>query len=250
MKIKTKLTISFCIIIFVPILLIFLAVYGYCTAHVNEIRNDYGIKDADAYSLTNSVLLLNKYTNVDFEEMEKTAQENPQRMEDMEYLQGVNRSLQKKCSYLVLRRGEEVVYNGGTDNSSVIDSLPDSGSADPDSGVAVRIDSNGVLVKQIDFRFLSGEQGSAFIITETSQLAPEIRKLATELIVTIIGIIVLTAVLLLFWVYHCIMTPIKKLQTAAENIKEGNLDFTVDVSGEDELGELGVTFEQMRQRLN
>jgi signal transduction histidine kinase len=39
------------------------------------------------------------------------------------------------------------------------------------------------------------------------------------------------------------------LQTAAENIKEGNLDFTVNVNGEDEIGELGASFEAMRVRL-
>ena len=44
-------------------------------------------------------------------------------------------------------------------------------------------------------------------------------------------------------------TPLKKLHVAAENIKEGNRDFEIEVGGEDEIGELCVTFEEMRQRL-
>ena len=64
-----------------------------------------------------------------------------------------------------------------------------------------------------------------------------------------IVILFVTGIMLTAWVYRSIVFPIKKLQVAAENIKEGNLDFTLDASGEDELGELSVSFEQMRQRL-
>ena len=45
------------------------------------------------------------------------------------------------------------------------------------------------------------------------------------------------------------MTPIKKLQVAAQNIKEGNLDFTIEAESDDEIGELCRSFEEMRQRL-
>jgi signal transduction histidine kinase len=51
------------------------------------------------------------------------------------------------------------------------------------------------------------------------------------------------------WIYRSLITPIKKLQAAAENIKNGNLDSAVDVGGDDELGKLGVAFEEMRLRL-
>lgn len=41
----------------------------------------------------------------------------------------------------------------------------------------------------------------------------------------------------------------KKLQIATKNIKDGNLDFTIDYDEEDEMGELCRNFEEMRQRL-
>ena len=46
-----------------------------------------------------------------------------------------------------------------------------------------------------------------------------------------------------------IINPIKKLEVATQNIKEGNLDFTIDVDSNDEVGELCRNFEEMRQRL-
>ena len=44
------------------------------------------------------------------------------------------------------------------------------------------------------------------------------------------------------------INPIKRLQLAAQNIKDGNLDFTVDAENDDEIGELCKNFEEMRQR--
>lgn len=41
----------------------------------------------------------------------------------------------------------------------------------------------------------------------------------------------------------------QKLQAAAQNIKEGNLDFTIEAESRDEIGELCTSFEEMRQRL-
>lgn len=54
---------------------------------------------------------------------------------------------------------------------------------------------------------------------------------------------------MIVWIYRSMITPIQKLRVAAENIKEGNLDFALDTQGDDEIGELCTTFEQMRQRL-
>ena len=55
--------------------------------------------------------------------------------------------------------------------------------------------------------------------------------------------------MLTVWIYTSFINPIKKLQVAAQNIKDGNLDFTVDVETNDEIGELCRNFEEMRQRL-
>lgn len=67
MKIKTKLIISFCIIIFVPSILAIATISAYCNFQSHVIEQTYGIKNADAYSIINSVPLLNRYTALDFE---------------------------------------------------------------------------------------------------------------------------------------------------------------------------------------
>ena len=71
MKIKTKLIIAFCIIIFVPILLATATVVGFCNFQAHAIEETYGIKNTDAYSVINSVQLLNRYTVADFQKIQK-----------------------------------------------------------------------------------------------------------------------------------------------------------------------------------
>ena len=62
-------------------------------------------------------------------------------------------------------------------------------------------------------------------------------------------ILVFTALSIGLWIYRSIATPLVKLKKATQNIKEGNLDFVLDVQGKDEFSELCRDFEEMRKRL-
>ena len=50
-------------------------------------------------------------------------------------------------------------------------------------------------------------------------------------------------------IYRSVAAPLVKLRKATQNIKEGNLDFVLDVEGTDEFSELCRDFEEMRRRL-
>lgn len=250
MKIKTKLIISFCIIMFVPIVLAGATLYGFNMVQEKIIEQNYGIKNDGAYNLTNALQMLNRYTKSDFEELRITADTQPQKLEEEEYLAAVNAKLEEKYSYLVVKKGGAVTYNGNSEYDDVLDSLDGYSSTDPGPETGIYLDSDEeVLVKRLDIRFSDGEDGSAYIVTSTRELVPEVRHLYLQLFIAILVILMLTALMLVAWTYGSIITPIRKLQEGAEKIKEGNLDFTMDVSGEDEIGELGIAFEQMRQRL-
>jgi len=61
--------------------------------------------------------------------------------------------------------------------------------------------------------------------------------------------VVVTTALLILWIYHSVSQPLEKLQRAARNIKEGNLDFEIKAESDDEIGQLCRDFEEMRLRL-
>ena len=62
-------------------------------------------------------------------------------------------------------------------------------------------------------------------------------------------ILLLTAIIMVGWIYKGIAPQLKTLKAAANNIKEGNLDFSVASTGTDEMSELCNAFEDMRVRL-
>ena len=250
MKIKTKLIISFCIIIFVPMFLAAATIGAFCNFQAHAMEETYGIKNADAYSIISSVQVLNRYTTADFEELKRTAKFMPSKLMEDSYQKTLNEDLEQKYSYLVVRMGENIVFNGGQDNERVIQELPDYGTTGSKQGTGTYIDrDDAILVKQADFELTAGKMGSAYIVTSFKGSGPELKEFITGGIASILIILLLTAFMMVIWIYRSMITPLRKLQTAAENIKEGNLDFSIDTSGDDEIGELCVTFEQMRQRL-
>ena len=62
-------------------------------------------------------------------------------------------------------------------------------------------------------------------------------------------VILTTGLIMMIWIYSSIVRPLEALRKATQNIKEGNLDFTLDVETDDEIGELTADFEEMRIRL-
>ena len=66
-----------------------------------------------------------------------------------------------------------------------------------------------------------------------------------------VGVVILlaAAMLLVAWVYQSILKPLGELQKATHEIQNGNLDFTMDIDSEDEIGKLCQDFEEMRVRL-
>ena len=89
------------------------------------------------------------------------------------------------------------------------------------------------------------------VIAQNIEVMPDMRMLFMEIVSSVVLVLFLTAAMLMFWIYQSMVNPIRKLQVAAENIKEGNLDFIIDTEGaeQDEMIELCVTFEEMRRRL-
>ena len=82
-----------------------------------------------------------------------------------------------------------------------------------------------------------------------SGIVPEFRSFLYDMASIIIVILVVTAAILMLWIYAGISVPLNKLRNATHKIAEGNLNFTMEVTGEDEISDLCRDFEEMRKRL-
>lgn len=252
MKLRTRLIISFCIIIFVPVMLAGAAIWGFGKVQAKALRQIYDMEGSAYEYFVNSIKVLSRFTKAEYEALQKTARENPQQLEDQQYLEDINKKLQEKYSYLIVRREDELVFDGGQEKeTSLNESLPeyDSNEAkDADFGFYLEGEEQA-LIKQIDFEYRDGRKGTLFIVTCMEQIVPEIKGIMLDVMISMVVILMLTAGLLTAWIYQGIINPIRRLKVATQNIKEGNLDFTIETEEKNEIGELCRNFEDMRQRL-
>lgn len=79
--------------------------------------------------------------------------------------------------------------------------------------------------------------------------ATQVREYISDLMLLICLVVPIIVICLVVWIYRSIITPIGMLKVATQNIKNGNLDFEVEVHNKDEIGELCEDFEEMRKRL-
>lgn len=103
-----------------------------------------------------------------------------------------------------------------------------------------RSTSKNEAVQEADYDITIGENG-----VDGSGL----RIMTKDLFFTALVILIFTSVSVGLWIYRSVATPLVKLRKATQNIKDGNLDFVLDVEGADEFAELCRDFEEMRRRL-
>lgn len=250
MKLKTRIIITFFVIVLVPLTLTGISFYGFAQYQIKTIQEEYGI-DVSYESLSNSTMMLSKITQDTFAMVQEKAHKDPGVFEQSNYLNTLNSRLGNMYSFLLVRKDDAVYYCGTDDDTEeLFGLLPEYGDAraGSDSGVYIGGDVKA-LVKQADFLFADRSHGSAFIVTKADSFMPQMKVLLGEMAAVILIVLIITSLCLSLWIYRGVIGPLNQLKKAAVNIKEGNLEFTVEGNGVDEINALCEDFEEMRKRL-
>ncbi|MCI8726376.1 MAG: HAMP domain-containing histidine kinase [Hungatella sp.] len=251
MKIKTRLAMAFLAVTVLPMALIYLAFWGLSHYQINSFKKAYGLSEQVDLLSTNSVQVFNRLTRDSQVEIRKIIQTDPDKFTDREFLDAVNKKLAGKYAYLLVRRDGQIVYNGmGEQEEELYDRLPAYGDIDGSFEGGIYLDGETQhLVKQEDFQFSDGATGSVFIVSGFGDFVPEVKSMMVEIVLAGILILLLVGAALIGWVYKSLLQPLSQLQKATHEIKNGNLDFALDVDYDDEIGQLCQDFEEMRIRL-
>lgn len=253
MKLRSKLIITFLILILVPVLFTAVAFLGFGHYQINSIKKLYGVENVTYETLSNTTAMLSRITREAYGDLQEKAETDPDAFQDQGYLDTVNLDLERRYSFLAVRKGDSFIYIGNEeDQTELLDSLPEYGAhdAEQEEDMGIYIGGNlQALVRQLDFRFADDSEGSAFIVTSISGMIPEMESLLMDVIMVLAMILIFTSMILTAWIYKSIVTPIHHLQVATKKITDGNLDFEMPAGGEDEIGELCTDFEEMRRRL-
>ncbi|MCD2493355.1 HAMP domain-containing histidine kinase [Lacrimispora sp. NSJ-141] len=254
MKLRTKLMITFFTIVLVPIAMVYICIFALGSFQARTLKSDYDITGVgDMYSGA-SVQVFNSLTMNVQHDIYEIANKDPDQFEDAGYQQELNQRLAGKYSFLVIRKGEEIIFSGNTDGdeAELKTELPDYRSSDErndnKSGSVFSSDSKR-LIKQQDLTFSDGTRGSVFIVTSVGELIPQIKSMFRDMTLAVLILLIMISALLTMWVYRAILRPLGELKKATKEIKEGNLDYELKIKEKDEIGQLCLDFEEMRQRL-
>ena len=251
MDLKKRLRTAFVIMIILPIMMMGISAKFIIESTGTSVQETYDV-DADTMQvLTNPLRILNRVTREAYNQIKLCAIREPEKLEDLEYIASMNKELLSKYSYLVIRKENEIVYYGGRDSITAIQSiLPEFGdySTDVDGGLYIG-GLKPVLIKHQDFYFSDGSEGSVFIVTEVNVLVPQLRTSIVQVIVCMIIIVIMTAIILVVWLYRTIIRPLDILKAATNEMKYGNLNYSISGDPKDEIGQLCQDFEEMRIHL-
>lgn len=251
MKLRTRLVIAFLTIVMIPAALFYMSLNMLTSYQAKAIYKNYGIEgSADLLSGAGNIQIFDSLTRKIYKDVVDVARTNPEKLEETAYLEQVNQELSKKHSFLIVRKGEELFYLGAENVSNeLLEQLPEYGDNRTNNGSIYTGSQTQSLVKAQDFLFADKTQGTAFIVTPASQLLPEVKLMFSEMMMSVVIILIFTACILIVWIYRSILHPLGQLQKATKEIKEGNLDFEMEIREKDEIGQLCMDFEEMRERL-
>lgn len=250
MKIRTRLILSFLILIFFPFLTMGICANIILSQQSTILADSYQTDISASSFLFNPLHVLYTTTMKDYNELVELADESPDEFADKEFLHRLNQKLNQRYSFLIVRIANEDYFIGNSAIYKKMDKLPDFGDYNTGSRNTMIIDrSIPGLIKSKDFYFTDHSCGQFYLITDLNHLQPTWEHSIKKLIAMMACIIVLTALGLVIWLYRSIVKPMNVLRIATMQIGAGYLDNPVPVPSTDEIGELCRDFEEMRIRL-
>ena len=248
MKLLTRIKISYAIVFVLPVLLILATVFGITKIGLNSMERKYDLDHSSYEMILDPMSMLGHMTSSTIEEVETVIAENPDRLEDMAYLDTLNVRLRDQSSYLLVKKNWKNIYSGLPEKGIYNDELNYMPEGEQSESIYI-VNDQPYHIQQLNFHFSDGAEGQVLIYTNVAQVMPQIRSLVARMVVVSVIILFLGSSIAMYWMYRSIVRPLNKLKTAVENIKDGNLNFSVTAETDDEIGELCVAFEEMRLKL-
>ena len=250
--IKRKLLFVFMIMIMFPCAMLAAVTVLIINYQAHAVEEIYDIEtDTFQVLISSPMQILNKLTREHYNDLITLAQSNPDKLLNEECTQKINESLQTKYSFLLVRKGEEIIFCG---NDAIYEkikhNIPNYGAynTEIDGGLYVA-GKNPFLLKQYNFLYSDNSTGSVLIITKMNITIPPLKNTVIQGIISIFITLVVTACILLVWLYQSIAKPITVLKCATKEVKNGNLNFKLEGTPNDEIGELCQDFDEMREHL-
>lgn len=245
MSLRIRLILSYVAMVIVPIVLSIIAAMIIIVIFMRSIAGSFNMN-----LTTNPYRTVIEKSVSFYNEIKLTSVNSPEKFEDKNYISQLNSKLNKVNSGIIIRKSGNVIYSSeNINNYELLKELPKFGRNNEDKVDHMMLGNDTSLIRQQDFYFKDKSEGSIFLVTNIGPVEKIIIRIITTIIIAIILIFILTDGVLSYLVSKSVLKPIESLKHAANQIKDGNLDFKVKISSKDEIGELCLAFEEMRGKL-
>lgn len=175
---------------------------------------------------------------------------NPDKLIDVEYLTEIDREAHSLGLSFVMRINDKITYQSPQlSQTSIEKALAPFGSFKSYTHNSITVDGDSFKYDQHDFYLPNKQEGSMFLIKETSPLENFLVKFHPWLLLLLLIVLILTNGLISYYLSKNLINPLLTLKGATQKIKEGELNFKIETDRKDEIGELFQSFEEMRSKL-
>ena len=207
MKFKTRLYITFIMIIALPMLLTALAFCG-IGLYLMNVQKGFPA-DFNYSAVSENMKEIVESTDKAFFVLQDQVREDASRLADKEYLEQINSNIARKSTYIIVRKGSDLYYAGNEEAAKAIfTKLPEYGDGELLEDSGLYYDEFDKFVKQVDFLFPDGDEGSAFVVTKANSLIS--KHLLVDMFVAILLILIFTSVMLTQWLHKGVFNPINE----------------------------------------
>lgn len=242
MSIRVRLVLSYLAMLIVPIVLSLIAAAVIAVAFLGDVKSLYQLSDAHR----NPIRDVMEQEAAIFADINLMSEREPETLLQQAKEQEIDARLHKINMSLIVRENNDLVYVSPNLHPSRHLELP---AYNQIQSRESEFHGDLFITRQKDFLLANQSKISVFIVTDANSLQKYFREYSHWLFYSLLFILILTNGVLTYFVSRSIIRPLRALKRAAEEIKEGNLDFEVKPQSRDEIGELSVAFEEMRRKL-
>ncbi|GLX66922.1 sensor histidine kinase [Paenibacillus glycanilyticus] len=245
MSIRLKLLLSYAAMLIVPLV----SILTICLLLVIFYQGD--VKNLKSVYETTENRFGHEAVEHAVKEIKRSAPRHPDLLLDFTYLEDLSQELESSDSGIILRKGDSIYYRSVNMEQSpqlAVDLPQYDGEKFTNSYMEKKEGNTNYVYLQFDSK-IKEEQVSLFIISKEDPLTYFIRKYFPTLLICLVLTLIITHVLLTTYMSKNIIRRLDSLRRAAREMKNGNMDFKLNIWGKDEIGQLGVAFEDMRTRM-
>lgn len=258
MSIKLRLLVSYMATLLIPLILTFIAaiIIGafFLGSFITNKQISFDSKSIRSYLEKNNGVL---------QQITIDASSHPLNFHNMDYTKSTDNVLKTYDSGIILREDNTYKFiSKGLQDKSLISKLENI-KWNSDNIGTITTNSGGIsenirnikntskiyAVSRYQFTYGGNKTGYVFIFMHISPFKEFVSHYFTTFVAGIIVLLIFTNILLTFFVSRSITRPLDYLKKAANEIKNGNLNYEVNYKSKDEIGELASAFEEMRLKL-